>query len=364
MQKTLMLMVCRIVFLITVAFGLVPISGFAQDYPSGESGDQRSYPGISPTQGKLEGTLGSYNLRAYGIVFFQPQRAAELNGRVREAGGQKTVPFAWVRLQGPGVVASDEFTNVDGRFRFTGITAGPYTIEVICPGFETVSISVDVLGMNHPEQLEIELKPSAVIPQGRLVASAAELMIPKSARREFERARDEQKHSNCERALVHLERAIREYARYASAHNAMGNCYAELHDLDRAEQSFKRGIEFGTSIYPYLNLADVYVKQRRFEDARSVLRLAMHSNGGQGDLYYALANTYFVESRLDEAEAAALEADSRIHRIPDLHLLLAKIYLRRNNAPAIVEQLKAYLKEAPHSPLTEQIQRSLKEFQR
>jgi len=68
MQKTLMLMVCRIVFLITVAFGLVPISGFAQDYPSGESGDQPSYPGIPPTQGKLEGTLGSYNLRAYGTV--------------------------------------------------------------------------------------------------------------------------------------------------------------------------------------------------------------------------------------------------------------------------------------------------------
>ena len=53
---------------ITVAFGLVPISGFAQDYPSGESGDQPSYPGIPPTQGKLEGTLGSYNLRAYGTV--------------------------------------------------------------------------------------------------------------------------------------------------------------------------------------------------------------------------------------------------------------------------------------------------------
>src|SRR5216117_566632 len=33
-----------------------------------ESGDQPSYPGIPPTQGKLEGTLGSYNLRAYGTV--------------------------------------------------------------------------------------------------------------------------------------------------------------------------------------------------------------------------------------------------------------------------------------------------------
>ena len=169
--------------------------------------------------------------------------------------------------------------------------------------------------MNRPEQLNIELKPAAA-PQGPLVASAAEYMIPKSARREFERAREEQKHSNCESALTHLEKAVQAYSRYASAHNALGNCYMELHDLDGAEQSFKLAIEFGTSIYPYLNLADLYVKQKRFEDARVILKAAMKSNPRAGDLYYALANTYFVEDRFDEAERAALEADSRIHRIP------------------------------------------------
>jgi len=211
------------------------------------------------------------------LLFLEPQqRPAVLNGYVRVAGKQQTVPFARVRLLGPGSVANEEVTNGDGMFRFPELEPGPYTIEVAAPGFEAAFVEVRVLGMNRPEQLNIELKPAAA-PQGPLVASAAEHMIPKSARREFERAREEQKHSNCESALTHLEKAVQAYSRYASAHNALGNCYMELHDLDGAEQSFKLAIEFGTSIYPYLNLADLYVKQKRFEDARVILKAAMTS---------------------------------------------------------------------------------------
>src|SRR5205809_5862380 len=56
-------------FIIAIVLGLVPISVSAQEYPSTqEPGDQPSYPGVPPAQGKLEGTLGNYNLRAYGTV--------------------------------------------------------------------------------------------------------------------------------------------------------------------------------------------------------------------------------------------------------------------------------------------------------
>ncbi len=67
MQKTLRLVVCRIVFSIVVALGLFSISAAAQDYPSTEPGDQPSYPGIPP-KGKVEGTLGAYNFRVYGTI--------------------------------------------------------------------------------------------------------------------------------------------------------------------------------------------------------------------------------------------------------------------------------------------------------
>ena len=64
MQKLLVVLVCLL---------LLPLSLAAQDAPSSSSTadqqvDQPSYPGIPPNKGRLEGTLGSYNLRLYGTV--------------------------------------------------------------------------------------------------------------------------------------------------------------------------------------------------------------------------------------------------------------------------------------------------------
>src|SRR5437867_5892695 len=63
-----LLILCRMVFIVAAAIVSFPFCAPAQEYPSGEAGDQPSYPGIPPTQSKLEGTLGSYTLRGYGTV--------------------------------------------------------------------------------------------------------------------------------------------------------------------------------------------------------------------------------------------------------------------------------------------------------
>ncbi len=68
---------------------------------------------------------------------------------------------------------------------------------------------------------------------------------------------------------------------------------------------------------------------------------------------------YFEEGSIGEAETAALQADSRIHRIPDLHLLLAQIYLRKQDGPAVAMQLQIYLNEAPAGPRREEVRKEL-----
>src|SRR6266571_4972511 len=58
MQKSIVLMVYRFGF-VAIAIALFAIAGFAQDYPTGEQGDQPSYPGIPPSSGRttfLDGT--------------------------------------------------------------------------------------------------------------------------------------------------------------------------------------------------------------------------------------------------------------------------------------------------------------------
>ena len=60
--------VFRVVSLFAIAFFSIAIYASAQDYPASEQGDQPSYPGLPPSQSKLEGVLGSFNLRFYGTV--------------------------------------------------------------------------------------------------------------------------------------------------------------------------------------------------------------------------------------------------------------------------------------------------------
>lgn len=209
--------------------------------------------------------------------------------------------------------------------------------------------------------LFVDLRRPRQSPGGRSnVVSIAEFLIPKDARREFEREREQQKRSNCPDALAYLRRAVKAYSEYAAAYNEMGNCYVRLGMTDRAEASFKRAIELGTTVYPSMNLADLYVKQGRFDEARNVLQRAIRSNPGEGDAHYSLAVVYFEEGSIGEGEAAALQADSRTHRIPDLHLLLAKIYLRKQDGPAVARQLQIYLDEAPAGPRREEVRRELK----
>ena len=63
------LVVCRLFCICVFMTAVFQFSLSAQDAPSSpEQVDQPSYPGIPPSKGRLEGTIGSYNLRMYGTV--------------------------------------------------------------------------------------------------------------------------------------------------------------------------------------------------------------------------------------------------------------------------------------------------------
>src|SRR5262249_211987 len=112
--------------------------------------------------------------------------------------------------------------------------------------------------------------------------------------------------------------------------------------------------------YIAMNLAEVYTAQKRFGDAETVLLETIGRAKGDGDVYYALAAAYYQAGRLEDAEAAALQADSRTHRLPDLHLLLTKIYAVSSQKKG-AEQVEVYLKEAPDSAQSKKIRALLRD---
>ena len=195
------------------------------------------------------------------------------------------------------------------------------------------------------------------------VVSLRELLVPESARKEFDRARNEARRRDCPKAIGHFEKGLRAFDQDASAQNELGNCYRKLGQLDRAEDSFKSARALSDSVYVSLNLAEVYTAQGRFKEAETLLTETILKKPNAGDAYYGLALVYFQEGLLDDAQAAALQADSHPHRIADLHLLLGEIYWRKQDPAAVIEQLEFYLKEAPNGPQSDRARQVLNNHQ-
>src|SRR5206468_3770086 len=120
------------------------------------------------------------------------------------------------------------------------------------------------------------------------------------------------KRGECAKAIPHFEKAIALYDKYGDAFNEMGNCFKQEGRFEEAEDSFEKAIERNTSIYPSMNLADLYATRKRFDDAHRVIRQALENHPSEGDLYFAMARVYFDQGRMQEAEAAGLNAHSKV----------------------------------------------------
>lgn len=283
--------------------------------------------------------------------------AETLEGHVRDSRTHGGLAFAKVELLDRGVPIDRGFTNKEGEFRFVNLISQSYTVSAASPGYADAAVDVD---MATRTRVDVELRRTTQpVQRTPPVVSLREYTVPENARKEFDRARKEIKRQDCAKAIEHLERGLRMYDQDASALNALGNCYRQLGEFESAEASFKRAMTLSSESYIAMNLAEVYSAQKRFRDAQTLLLGAIPKAKGDGDVYYALAAAYFQEGRLEEAETAALQADSRTHRLPDLHLLLAKIYAH-SSPEKVAGQLEIYLKEAPNGAESKRIRQLLR----
>ena len=267
---------------------------------------------------------------------------------------------ATVRLISGKIAIQETLADDKGRFKFRKVSAGSYVVHVECDGYYTQDVAVADAG--HP--VKITLQPT---PEEPAFAPAfdpfRELDIPPKAKKEFDAAMREQKSLLCARAMPHLQKALSIYPRYAEAYTELGRCYMQMNDSDAAEQSFKKAVQFGSGVNPAVNLATFYVNQGRLDEAQEAINRLLPRNPTEGELYAILTRIYFAKGRLRDAEVAGLEAHSRGHQSPDVHLILAKIYEDRKNRVALITQLRTYLEENPRGTLADQARKQLQDIQ-
>lgn len=285
-------------------------------------------------------------------------RSFRVEGQMRAGSGALAVGHFVVRLYRLGEIVQEK-VSTDGSFAFADVPIGEYDLEIADSGFPMVFLPLNVLGN---EKLDLVLPSRSERTDSSGTVSVLEYQIPPQARRHFEKAQKMIREDMCRTALVHLQEAIQLFPRYPQALNALGTCWVRMQRLDAAEEAFKNALALTSSIYPALNLADLYERQGKIDEAEKVLQNGIRHNPDAGDGYFGLAKLCFDQNRLSEAAAMGLEAHRHREHSPDVHLLLAKIRQRDGDVDAIADELQLYVLEARPGRMRDRAAKALREF--
>jgi tetratricopeptide (TPR) repeat protein len=196
--------------------------------------------------------------------------------------------------------------------------------------------------------------------------SVTSLQVPDSARKEFDKGEKDARANHLPSATQHLEKAVALYDKYAAAWNELGQIHAANHETEKARESFEKAIAVdGQYIPPYVSLAALELQTGQYDSAAETAGKALGLDPTIGSASYIQAAADFKLKRLDEAEKSAREAESEPHEnIPQVHVLLADIFLQKQDYGNAATQLRAYLKESPHGPFADGAKKSLEQIEK
>ena len=191
--------------------------------------------------------------------------------------------------------------------------------------------------------------------------SVTSLLVPKDASKEYEKGLKELRKNKPEKAREYFEKAIAKYDEYAAAWNEMGRVYRSSQEEEKATEAFEKAIAVDSQyIPPYVNLATQQFQIGQYQNAVDLTGKVLQLDPSIGFASFIQAMGNFNLNNLDEAEKGARDAEQAPHaNIPQVHALLAEIYLQREAYSQATIEMQIYLEEAPDGKFAEQMKKTL-----
>ena len=183
--------------------------------------------------------------------------------------------------------------------------------------------------------------------------SMVRLEVPGKARGVYQKACNELKKKKLEAAEHQAKKAVDAYHNYPAAWVLLGQAFYSGNDMNRAQDACTQASKIDPGyVAPYLCLAAVADHDRDWdeEQALSDQALALSPLKNAYALYYK-AEAAYHKGQLRDAERNALDAagaDTN-HQLPEIELLLARIYTAMKNESEATVRVRNYLRFA-HEP--------------
>jgi tetratricopeptide (TPR) repeat protein len=202
----------------------------------------------------------------------------------------------------------------------------------------------------------ILLSPTSRVP-GTTV-SITNLRAPKAAQKALERAQKALQKSNLAEGEKDLNMAVTLYPEYAAAWLALGRLYQRQERNEEARKAYSAAVAADDKyVSSYIGLAQLAGLERKWQEVADLTDRALALDPldlPEGYYYNSLA--YYNLNKLDPAERSAWKAQrlDGFHRFPLVHLLLANLLEKKQDAAGAADQLQKYLKFAPDAKDAEQ----------
>jgi tetratricopeptide (TPR) repeat protein len=277
-----------------------------------------------------------------------------------------------VTLMFSGRPVYETFTDLSGRFFFSGLRRGRYLLIAEGDGqtFETTRVDAEVVALGSSPQTitqNIQLRPRAaktVLPSGVVSAHVFDPNVPQRAREAYEKGLKRAEADKPEQAVKLLQEAVAVYPQFYSALVALGEQFDKLKRYPEAEAAYQKAVELKRdAAAPHAGLGVVLVKQKKYAEAIPPLRRGIEIDKQSSAQYLFLGLAEMMVGDYEPAESNLLRA-YEIGKPTIAHIYLANLYdLQRRPAKAI-EHLQAFLKENPESPNAGQIREAIEKLRR
>ena len=213
--------------------------------------------------------------------------------------------------------------------------------------------------------------------------SAIPYKAPKDARKAYEKGLQAERTGKLADAQKYFETSVQLYPRSANAWFQLGTILQKENQKDAASKAYNQATTIDTKFLPpYLSLASMAYAAENWTE---VLNLTDHildldpfnKAAGTGyfldldplscsDAYFYNAIANYKLNKIDAAERSGLKAehlDLRPH-FPQLHLLLAQIYARKNDYALAISEIQTYLALVPHAKAADQAREQLAKWEK
>ena len=267
---------------------------------------------------------------------------------------------------------AETFTDGRGRFRFSRLAPGSYTVTAFIAGAgelrQTVVVSAKLADSRRRVAVTLPVPTSpqtaAKSLEERSTVSVGQLAIPQRALNEYRNAERRLNRHDIEGARQRLKRAVEIAPQFVAAWNHLGTIAYQSGDYEQAEKYFRTALEHEPGAFtPAVNLGGTLLSLRRFEEA---LKYNQYAAGERPD--DALANSqlgqnHFFLGDFDKALKYLQEAK----RLDPAHfsqpqLVLAEIYQRRGDRAQAIAELEDFLARHPDSRNAEAARRWLEQL--